>query len=78
MYSTHARHFKKLQTLQIQITASNGMITFTVYENITIESVSEENYVLWVFEVDVGSGEKVGIKAARRKKNEGSSVIVLW
>lgn len=54
------------------------MITFTVYENITIESVSEENYVLWVFEVDVGSGEKVGIKAARRNKNEGSSVIVLW
>lgn len=38
--------------------------TFVVNENIAIKAVSEEQDVLWVFEVDVSSGEQVWVEAA--------------
>lgn len=45
-------------------------ITLIVDEDVAIESVSEQQDVLRVFEVDVSSGEQVGIETVEEEKDK--------
>lgn len=49
--------------------------TFVVNEDITIKTVPKQQDVIGVFEIDVCSGEKMGVETAERKGRCQTTVI---